>query len=458
VKDASSRTTETTAHFRSRANLLPERLDFLGQETIARATKWLRISGEFAAAQVLVSSFSVACGMIALWSLERSEFGILTTLYSAATIFSTLTDLGSTAALNSIGGPIAHEPTKYQALISAILRARLKLSAVALLLICPALAWLLLTVFGLSPFYVAVAETVFVLLCFFSLYVSTARAVELLAGNYKRTQSIDVAAAAVRLGLTALVVVVYPSAIGVFFAVVVGTALQYRLMSRKATYIVQLAAGKCPETAHDLWTIIRKLTPNSLYFAAQGQIGLLVLALFGSTSQVGDLGALARLSVISTLLTTVISSIIAPRFARSSVTPRLGVTYLLVMCAATGISSFLLAVVYIWPMTLLWLLGPHYRHLQEEIVLAMAIAAVSTVAGTMLSLNLARGWSRYYASLYVPVSVVCVIIIVRAVDVSSVAGALLLSGAGSLAITITCAADAIRALRGKTQDGAVRNR
>jgi O-antigen/teichoic acid export membrane protein len=394
----------------------------------------------------LAQSLAALSGIFALWMLDKPEFAILTLMFGATVLFNTLTDLGSGAALNSLGGPIVHETEAYYGLLTSIYRLRLKFGTFALTILCPIFALIILDI-GITYDNLLILFVIFVLSSIISLDVTMARSSELLNGSYRQIQKIDLYAAVVRLILTAVFIWVSTTAIAVLSAILATSVLQAMMLHRTRVPSWKRKQPRCNKTDLAIWAIIRKLTPNSIFFAFQGQIGLLILSSLGTASKVSDLGALARLSFLSVVVTTVSSNVIAPRFARANLTGRLSTDYLLIQTASLALPFLLLLLAYVNPLSLLWLLGPKYQHLVDEIMLAIAVIAISTLAGTMLSLNLSRGWSHFYSSLYIPLSICCFGLTAVTINAATVSGAILLGASGPCAIILTCAGDAFRALR-----------
>ena len=114
---------------------------------------------------------------------------------------------------------------------------------------------------------------------------------------------------------------------------------------------------------------IGKQMPNSVYFAVQGQLGIWLISIFGNTENIAELGALTRLGIIFSLITSILNEIVLPSFSRCQVAKTLFKRYMQVLSLYCLFSLVLVALAFFFPSQFLWILGGKYSHLDKEVLL-----------------------------------------------------------------------------------------
>jgi hypothetical protein len=134
--------------------------------------------------------------------------------------------------------------------------------------------------------------------------------------------------------------------------------------------------------------------PGVVYYALGGQISVFLITFFGRTAAVASVGALSRLGQIFLLLSPINGILIEPYFARL---PKkdLKSHYLMAMAGASICGAGIVAIARVWPGLFLWVLGPKYAGLRNEVVLVMLLGAIGLVGGVMASINGSRRFTYY---------------------------------------------------------------
>src|SRR5262249_4271194 len=104
--------------------------------------------------------------------------------------------------------------------------------------------------------------------------------------------------------------------------------------------------------------------PNTIFYCFYGQVTVVVISIFGNSTQIAEVGAVGRLGAIFTILGSIMSTIALPWFARTQCRGALARKYaqILVAYAAGGLTLLILA--SLARSQLLWLLGPKYAGLE----------------------------------------------------------------------------------------------
>jgi O-antigen/teichoic acid export membrane protein len=176
--------------------------------------------------------------------------------------------------------------------------------------------------------------------------------------------------------------------------------------------------------AREIWRRTLPQIPNSIFYCFFGQASLIVIAIFGQDTQVAEVGALGRLSVLFAVATSTMATVIVPRFSRITDPHLLRARYWQTIVAQLSLSVLLFLIAVLFPGWLLLILGSSYASLESVVKWSVLAALISSLTGTAWQLNASRGWVQR-AWLTIPLIVVAQICIALLVDLSSVEGAIL---------------------------------
>jgi O-antigen/teichoic acid export membrane protein len=132
-------------------------------------------------------------------------------------------------------------------------------------------------------------------------------------------------------------------------------------------------------------------TPAIILAAFQSQISLILISIFGATTNIAQVAALGRLGQLFGVFMTFNIMVIEPFIARRS-TERLLPTYLgfLGLTAILCIPIVLLA--FALPAPFLWLLGANYEGLGSTVGWVVLAACINHLSGLMWIMNRSRKW------------------------------------------------------------------
>lgn len=191
------------------------------------------------------------------------------------------------------------------------------------------------------------------------------------------------------------------------------------LYRRKANDLVSVPRQADPECNREMLNYMLPSLPWLIFSAFQGQISLLLIAIFGQTRNIAEIAALGRLGQLFLVLGAFNSIVIAPYIAKVA-RPHLARRYFQILGGAFVISMFLTSVSFIFPEPLLWILGDKYQNLRVEIGWAVAVSCVGYISTVMMTMHSARKWIYWWwGSLNIFTSVIIQIVCIFLFDLSS---------------------------------------
>jgi O-antigen/teichoic acid export membrane protein len=181
--------------------------------------------------------------------------------------------------------------------------------------------------------------------------------------------------------------------------------------------------------------------PNTVFYALQSQIALLLITLFGGIGGVASVGALSRLSRLFVVFSQMNPILIEPYFA-SLPKAQLKYNYVGIAALVSAFGGTMSVLAKLFPEPFLWILGPKYSDLRFEAFLAITGAAISYISGALWTIHSSRQFVYWWNNL----ANICLTTLVQAIfiwktDLSSVDAVLLFNIAASgasLFINILC--------------------
>lgn len=404
----------------------------------ARALQFAQRVGRFASVQAAVQLIGFATGILLVRRMEESEYALFTIANTMQGTINVLADIGISIGMVSIGGRVWQDGHRFGELVKTGLRLRRTLGSVAVLAITPVLYFMLVkNGASLAYTWLLIGAVLFGL--FAQLSLGILEVVPRLRSDIRQIQIIDFSGSIVRLAILLTLAFIFLNA-GVAALVGAGTLFfQYQLMRRYASHVIDLRAEENPEDRRAMLGFIRSQAANAIFFCLQGQITIFLISFFARRAgSVAEVGALGRLAMIFTVLGSLLTNIFVPAFARCREKGRLGQLYAAIVGGVTVFSLLVLAGAILFPNEFLFVLGPHYAHLQRALLLMVGGAVLNMIASTLWILNASRAWIAG-SWLYIPLTLGTQIALIPFVDFSSVTGVLtfnLISAAPSLLLNI----------------------
>jgi O-antigen/teichoic acid export membrane protein len=186
--------------------------------------------------------------------------------------------------------------------------------------------------------------------------------------------------------------------------------------------------------ARRLLRYMAPLWPENLYYLAQGNIAALVLAWFGTHSQVAELGALTRLVQIVMILAILNRFLVQPYVARHQSVEDFRHRAARVLGVYFGGAAILPLLAWLFPEPFLLILGSQYQHLTAYVAPVMTLAVVSLGGTVAYYLCLSSGRPGGL-SLTIPFNLALQVVYIALVGLTTVGTALgfmLVTAAGEL--------------------------
>ena len=379
--------------------------------------------------QLLLQVMGFSIGIILVREMPKTDYAIYTILMSVQAVLTILSNSGIMIGFIKTGGDIWNDTRKLASLIKTATQLRFYIAFFAFLiagfygsylLIEQDIASLQIIIFLASIILIVIPEI-------HSAFITNAL---LLRKEVMKVQWVQLITQSSRLLLLLLVLLLFRNHLTINIVLVITISsiwLSYWFLIKKSRHVTDHKALVNPEYKKTLLHYIKLMWHNELFFAFQGQISIFLIGVFGSTSSLADLGALARLAAIYAILTALITNIVMPRFARAQDITIMKWQYLQLLTILGFSSIFILLLAYIFPGMFLWILGPKYSYLEFELILVMILGAVNLFISGIAGLNQAKGWIKFRTFWEIPLNILAIILGVKFFDISTLSGVLYLS-------------------------------
>jgi O-antigen/teichoic acid export membrane protein len=147
----------------------------------------------------------------------------------------------------------------------------------------------------------------------------------------------------------------------------------------------------------DVLRYIAPLAPGMIFMSIQNQLTVIIVSYFGVVRAIAEVAALSRLGQVFTLLNAFNAVILGPRFARLD-KGRIKRFYVRTALAASGVAVLAGCIPFLWPESLLWLLGPKYANLTESLRLVTSAGCLGYISSVLWSIHSARQWIYWWST------------------------------------------------------------
>jgi len=400
-------------------------LSSLPKQPFTMLGRWAILSGQVAVAQVLVQGVNAVTGLLLVRHLPKDEYAWFTIAGSLLATLNLLGDGGVSTGLTSIGGQIHDQPGPFARLLHDGLSVSRRLCCVGFLLSAP-LFYVLLEKINAPPLLTLAALGLASVSCWPAVSTVLLNIANRLHKRVQVVQATEMAGAVIRLGLTgALMLGGWLAMLPAMMAAVV-TGWAQALMVRYKTRPFLLSRGGDASFVPQIHGFVRSLYANHVFFCLQAQIATWIIGWLAASGEVADLGALGRLAVIFTAVSSPFYYLAVPAIARIQDPALLKKRFFLVLAAGFALVAAVVGAAYLFPHPFLWVLGSQYSHLGTELPLALAVQGLTFQNTLSWNLLLTRGWVKK-PWIVIPMTVCGYMAGAAFLDLSSVAGVLLFS-------------------------------
>lgn len=360
--------------------------------------RWITLIATFVFGQGCLQAIQLLTGFFIINCMAQEAYASYTLLIAIYTTTSVLVGLGITQSLLALIGEQSNKPTVIGSYIRACQYYRFRL----LLIASVALAIVLFSIASHYEWPVSLTFLAWTALvgsltfyCIESIYLP----VLLLKERLKSVYKIGIGAALTRLLLLILLFQCWQ--LSVSATLLVGTlylAINSLSIRKLAEPYVVLPSKNNDLSAHRAEVRAQTLpkAPGFAFFAFEGQIGIFLISIFGSTGEIAEVGVLGRLGMLFAVIYMSGKYLIAPAFAKlppSKLIPTSALT--LGIGLIIGITAIILTAQF--PKLVLLPLGGNYSHLQTEALILILACSIRILDVFAYSICLSR---KYVYSWY----------------------------------------------------------
>lgn len=194
--------------------------------------------------------------------------------------------------------------------------------------------------------------------------------------------------------------------------------------------------GGCKAEQKAIFRYLLPIMPSSLFNCFFGQIQIFIISYFGRLSNVAEVAALGRIGQIFLLLSAFNLVVVEPAIARAAAQD-LARKFLLVMGGAFLLALLLTYSAYLFPRFYLFVLGPKYNHLDQQLIWLIATGGIGFVSTSVWTMNSARKWLFWWGSAaYITLMVLCQLLGLFLLDLSTSLGVMKLSFFSALCVLV----------------------
>lgn len=394
----------------------------LGGMSKEKLKEWVKLVSVTGGAQSLLQAVSLISGLIVIRLLQKNELELAcyTIANTMLGTISLLSDGGISQGVMSQGGKFWQDKQKLGTVLMTGLNLRRKFAAGALAISVPILifllnhqgaSWLtiLMIVLSLIPaFYAAIVDSLL------EIVPKLHQAIL----PYQRNQ---VAVSLGRLLLTSATLFFFPFTYIAVLAAGIPRLIGNIKLRKIAEPYADMHQPPDKEVQGKILSVVKRVLPGAIYYCFSGQVTIWLISFFGKASEVGQLGGIGKITLTLTVFSSIIVTLVVPRFARMDNLHKLRSYFWKVHFA---VWSFVLVVIFVVWMTadyILLILGPKFAGLSYPMTLSMIAGGIFLNGGISYFLYSSRGWVMNPV-MNVALSIVILIIGVSIMDISTLVG------------------------------------
>lgn len=388
-----------------------------------RVIYWSKTLSKFVSLQLVVQVLGFASGILLIRTLDKQQYAYFTIANTMQGAMNVLSDSGISIGLSAIGGKVWQDRYRFSQLINTALQLRIYLTVVAIAVVTPILLWMLISN-GTSVIYAVLIAAATVVGLNAQLTIGVLDIVPRLHSQFNRIQNLELIPAVSRLILLVVAYLTFLNAAVAVLTASTSLVLKRLILKHWVADSIDIAAPTHKEDKIEIVEIIKHQAPNAVFYCLQGQITIILISLFGNTRSIAEVGALGRLAVIFSLISTVMNGIVLPRFARCQSKQELRRQYWQIMGSFCLFGLFLLGVVTLFPNKILWILGEKYAHLQNELFLVSIGTIFNSIIAIVWSINATKAWIKH-SWINIPATILTQVFLLMLLEVSTVRGVIL---------------------------------
>jgi O-antigen/teichoic acid export membrane protein len=381
---------------------------------------WIKTLSKFISIQLIVQALNLGSGILIIRTLSKQEYAYFTLANAMQSTINTLADSGISSALSAIGGKVWQDPYRFGQLINTAMYLRRYLAVIVTLVVTPILFWILVQN-GASISYTLLLISAILIELYFYLNIGVLIVVPRLYSKIDKLQQLSLLSSGSRLlFLIGGALSILNAVVGAFSSTIASGLENLMLwFSVKDTIDVKSEINK--EDKIEILKIVKTQAPNTIFYCIQGQVTIWLITVFGNTDNIAEVGALGRLAVIFSLITSIMTNIVLPSFSRTQSYEILIRKYKQIIFSYVFLSLMILLLSMFFPKQLLLILGKNYSSLEKELFFFAMAAVTNAITSILWSINASKGWTEE-AWLFIPTIIITQIILLLCLDVSNIIG------------------------------------
>jgi O-antigen/teichoic acid export membrane protein len=288
---------------------------------LVRVKFWFLLASKYIAGQGFIQAINLLTGLILLRILSIEEYALYTLANVMLALASLGSNLGLTTAFVTFGSQVKDDRSKLGSLFTTIQKYRRLLFLIVTLIIV-VLAPLLTHGRGWSWEKIALCITLVIMSNWVQLSLALRTGVFDIYHDAISQWWVGLTSAIARLLLTVTLCIFFPSAWLILAVNFIALIVSDWVALRRCTLYFDRGGVPNLEQAGAIKKFVYPLAPSVIYYAVASQITLLLLGLFGHTSSVAQVSALANYGRIIGMIGLLNGFIIQPYFARIRVKRR----------------------------------------------------------------------------------------------------------------------------------------
>lgn len=341
--------------------------------------------------QVVVQVLAFASGILVIRLIAPEQYALYTLANTFIGALGVLANSGITSGALSQGGRVWADKERLGAVIVTSISLRKRFAIISSVFVFPVFVWLVL-----KHNSSLLESSLLIAAVFFTFYSSLTNSIyEIAPKLHQRAGGIGKIRAVATLFRLILLFPVLSVWAQAFSALFVSALSQFwangqlkKIGSRYVDWNQNVDANLRKETLG----IVRKVIPGSIYYCISGQLAVLLISIFGSTTAIADVGAVGRLAQMLTFFSALANVVLIPRFAKIQNNARLMFVFWGLFLAAGFFGSGIFVLSLFFEKQLLWILGSSYSGLEKELVLAVTGGIFSLLNALAYQLGYCRGW------------------------------------------------------------------
>jgi O-antigen/teichoic acid export membrane protein len=179
-----------------------------------------------------------------------------------------------------------------------------------------------------------------------------------------------------------------------------------------------------PQKRKEIMHSVKRTMPIVIYYCISGQLSIWLISFFGSTTSISQLGALSRLAMMFTVVSSLFATLVVPRFSRMEDDwKRLLKIFSAVMIITLILAGGLVLGVFLFSDQILWVFGEDYAGLNYELFLVAISNSFTLLIGVSSKMTVGRGWYLRPAFL-IGLNFISTVISIAYLDMSELTGVL----------------------------------